>query len=99
MLGHKSATMTLDLYGHLFGDRLATVAEKMDAARTVALADAEPMQDGVRLAVRRGPEAARNPLQTRDSVCIPNGIRTRAAALRGRNRANWRLLETLEKCR
>ncbi|MFL5514530.1 MAG: hypothetical protein ACJ8DJ_00125 [Gemmatimonadales bacterium] len=22
MLGHKSATMTLDLYGHLFGDRL-----------------------------------------------------------------------------
>jgi integrase len=22
MLGHQSATMTLDLYGHLFGDRL-----------------------------------------------------------------------------
>jgi integrase len=21
MLGHKSATMTLDLYGHLFGDQ------------------------------------------------------------------------------
>jgi hypothetical protein len=29
----------------------------------------------------------------------PDGIRTRATALRGRNRANWRLLETLEKCR
>ena len=38
MLGHKSATMTLDLYGHLFGDRLDVVADAMDAARTAALA-------------------------------------------------------------
>ena len=38
MLGHKSATMTLDLYGHLFGDRLDTVAEAMDAARESELA-------------------------------------------------------------
>ena len=37
MLGHRSATMTLDLYGHLFPDRLDTVAEAMDAARIVAL--------------------------------------------------------------
>jgi integrase len=37
MLGHKSATMTLDLYGHLFGDRLDVVADAMDAARTAAL--------------------------------------------------------------
>lgn len=37
MLGHKSATMTLDLYGHLFGDRLDLVAEALDAARTAAL--------------------------------------------------------------
>jgi integrase len=37
MLGHKSATMTLDLYGHLFPDRLDTVADALDAARTVAL--------------------------------------------------------------
>src|SRR3954451_18949182 len=37
MLGHKSATMTLDLYGHLFPDRLDTVADAMDAARTAAL--------------------------------------------------------------
>ena len=37
MLGHKSATMTLHLYGHLFGDRLDTVADAMDAARKVAL--------------------------------------------------------------
>jgi site-specific recombinase XerD len=33
MLGHKSAPMTLDLYGHVFGDRL-------DAAATAALASA-----------------------------------------------------------
>jgi integrase len=39
MLGHKSATMTLDLYGHLFGDRLDVVADAMDAARTAALSD------------------------------------------------------------
>jgi integrase len=39
MLGHKSATMTLDQYGHLFGDRLDVVADAMDAARTAALGD------------------------------------------------------------
>jgi integrase len=33
MLGHKSATMTLDQYGHLFGDRLDVVVDAMDAAR------------------------------------------------------------------
>lgn len=38
MLGHKSATMTLDQYGHLFGDRLDVVADAMDAARTRELA-------------------------------------------------------------
>ena len=37
MLGHKSATMTLDLYGHLFPDRLDVVADAMDAARSAAL--------------------------------------------------------------
>ena len=33
MLGHKSATMTLDLYGHLITDQLDQVADAMDAAR------------------------------------------------------------------
>jgi integrase len=33
MLGHASATMTLDTYGHLFEDRLDEVAAAMDAAR------------------------------------------------------------------
>lgn len=32
MLGHKSATMTLDLYGHLFENRLDAVAERLAAA-------------------------------------------------------------------
>jgi site-specific recombinase XerD len=36
MLGHKSATMTLDLYGHLFADQLDEVADRMDAARASA---------------------------------------------------------------
>jgi integrase len=36
MLGHATATMTLDRYGHLFPDRLDEVAEAMDAARVKA---------------------------------------------------------------
>lgn len=39
MLGHKSATMTLDLYGHLFGDRLDMVADAMEAARIASLTE------------------------------------------------------------
>jgi len=35
MLGHGSATMTLDTYGHLFENRLDDVADAMDAARTL----------------------------------------------------------------
>jgi len=37
MLGHKSATMTLDLYGHLFPDRLDVVADALEQARDAAL--------------------------------------------------------------
>jgi integrase len=33
MLGHQSATMTLDLYGHLLADQLDEVADAMAAAR------------------------------------------------------------------
>jgi integrase len=36
MLGHKSATMTLDLYGHLFPDQLDEVADVLDAAHVAA---------------------------------------------------------------
>ena len=40
MLGHASATMTLDLYGHLYADRLDEVADRMDAARRASRRDA-----------------------------------------------------------
>ena len=33
MLGDASATMTLDLYGHLYADQLDEVADRMDAGR------------------------------------------------------------------
>ena len=36
MLGHASATMTLDIYGHLFGNRLDEVADALDRARNRA---------------------------------------------------------------
>lgn len=38
MLGHKDASMTLNIYGHLFPDRLDEVADALDAGRAVALA-------------------------------------------------------------
>lgn len=42
MLGHKSATLTLDLYGHLFPDQLDDVADRLDAAAR-ASADVYPL--------------------------------------------------------
>lgn len=41
-LGHATATMTLDLYGHLFPDELPALAERLDATRTAALDDMKP---------------------------------------------------------
>ncbi len=38
MLGHASATLTLDRYGHLFGDELDAVADRLDEAARVSLA-------------------------------------------------------------
>lgn len=37
MLGHKTATMTLDTYGHLWPDRLDEVSDRLDAQRSKAL--------------------------------------------------------------
>lgn len=37
ILGHASATLTLDRYGHLFGDELDAVAERLDAHRADSL--------------------------------------------------------------
>ena len=46
MLGHKSATVTLDQYGHLFGDDLDTIAERLDARAQEALAAGMRRQPG-----------------------------------------------------
>jgi site-specific recombinase XerD len=46
MLGHASATMTLDLYGHLYGDRLDEVADRLDALRTARRTLADSLRTG-----------------------------------------------------
>jgi hypothetical protein len=56
MLGHASATMTLDTYGHLFDDRLDEVGEAMDAARAAAHERRTRGDAGVRVA-KWGPDA------------------------------------------
>ena len=47
MLGHKSATQTLDRYAALFGDELDGVAERIDDARR---ADFSRTSRGLRVA-------------------------------------------------
>ena len=99
MLGHGSATMTLDTYGHLFENRLDEVAEAMDAAREMERGKgllASGFEGPAFPAVARVlPEShlGRNeqvPLtgisagQGHFSLGSPDGIRTRATALRGR---------------
>ncbi len=37
MLGHASASMTLDRYGHLFGEELDAVANRLEAQRADSL--------------------------------------------------------------
>ncbi|SFQ59909.1 hypothetical protein SAMN05421810_110132 [Amycolatopsis arida] len=39
MLGHADAAMTLNIYGHLFPDRLDEVADTLDVRRLAALAE------------------------------------------------------------
>lgn len=53
MLGHKSATMTLDLYGHLFPDRLDEVADALDAAARAAVSRLCPTPVVADLAAKR----------------------------------------------
>ena len=44
MLGHKSATLTLDRYGHLYADELQSVADRLDS---LAFAAAEKCAQNV----------------------------------------------------
>jgi hypothetical protein len=37
MLGHRSATQTLDRYGHLYADDFQALAERLDAAHAAAV--------------------------------------------------------------
>lgn len=53
MLGHKSATMTLDLYGHLLPDRLDEVADRLDAAAQPHVSQMCPTAPVVELKKRR----------------------------------------------
>lgn len=45
MLGHSSATLTLDRYGHLYDDELDSLANRMGDARTAALKPAQTPVD------------------------------------------------------
>ena len=55
MLGHASATLTLDRYGHLFSDELDNVAERLDRAMTQAAEDLLRTNQGSRLIIRTAP--------------------------------------------
>lgn len=48
MLGHKSAVMTLDQYGHLFDDRLDDVADRLDLAAQALVSANRDRLDNVR---------------------------------------------------
>ncbi|HEY6743024.1 MAG TPA: tyrosine-type recombinase/integrase, partial [Lapillicoccus sp.] len=52
MLGHKTASMTLDLYGHLFPDQLDDVADRLDViGRTAAANSADFLRTRAHLGV------------------------------------------------
>ena len=95
MLGHGSASMTLDTYGHLFENRLDEVADAMDLARTndrraaaaagsalPAVAPVLPEHDW-----HRNEKDLVASISAGQEVFLsgtPNGIRTRATAVKGR---------------
>jgi integrase len=45
-LGHATASITLDVYGHLFPDELDALAGRLERARTEALTDLARTQHG-----------------------------------------------------
>ena len=98
MLGHSSATMTLDTYGHLFDDRLDEVSDAMDRARNAArgrrtsastVARAEPAvapvlphRNSADLQPWSPPSVSAG--QSPFRHCTPDRIRTGATAVKGR---------------
>ncbi|MGW7407155.1 tyrosine-type recombinase/integrase [Streptomyces sp. NPDC054833] len=57
MLGHKSATLTLDTYGHLFPDRLDEVSKKMHKRRAKQLAKVKAKLEKAERMAREAAEA------------------------------------------
>jgi integrase len=54
-LGHKSAVVTLDRYGHLWPDELGDLAERLDRARAAAVAaEASPQRRPTVVPIRKG---------------------------------------------
>jgi hypothetical protein len=81
MLGHASAAMTLDRYGHLVGDRLDEVADRMAAARAAAVARVLPEARIVDLGEARLPPVLAFPVPGR-AHAVPAVPRTQG---RGRD--------------
>ncbi|MFF7650519.1 tyrosine-type recombinase/integrase [Streptomyces sp. NPDC007983] len=57
MLGHDSATLTLDTYGHFFPDRLDEVSKKMHKRRSKQLAKAKAKLEKAEKRARKAAEA------------------------------------------
>ena len=71
MLGHSSATMTLDTYGHLFDDRLDEVSRALDRARrTVELPARRAPARGYETVATTSPPPART--RHRVAQTLPN---------------------------
>jgi integrase len=71
MLGHASATLTLDRYGHLFGDELDAVAERLELHRADFLRTEAPLA-----------APASRPQPADKSLSCPGRIRTRGTRFR-----------------
>ncbi len=88
MLGHASATMTLDTYGHLFEDRLDEVGDAMDRAREAARQRRELVAQccpsSISMETEKRPIPAFPLVRTAFRSGTPDRIRTGATALRGR---------------
>jgi hypothetical protein len=85
MLGHKSATMTLDLFGHLFPDRLDTVADALELGRDTDRAARLPSCP--RDSESEGPLIRVLAVQRAFRMATPTGLEPAASAVTGR-RAN-----------
>jgi Phage integrase family len=93
-LGHKSATMTLDVYRHLWPEETERLVERMDAAHTAAVAEraravsgpsgivASPAQQSAAGAPARRlevpPDRRLKTLRSGQSRALADPVRTRA---------------------